>query len=292
MGKLFDFILTLIENNINESDELVIYSNVLVNVIQSQYGPFALDSIDMLYHLDILLGQFFKVLFSKYNESDILLGLTSDEGAVGMPQLWREIGYANASVINIIALQQQLNNAVNAAFPQLPPSPQLNVIPSVNNIFFTQIWLAASFFAQTPQIQAQILQIIKNTLLTVKGIKRVWTYDELYTEFFQKEEEERYLQLELFPGRSGQIFYSTFPLNGVWFLTGSNHFTIWDQDHHVPLILYQKGKLEKQTIHEPVWINQLPVTLADILKVARPSAAPRIYGPLPGIFSNEVKNKY
>jgi len=64
--------------------------------------------------------------------------------------------------------------------------------------------------------------------------------------------------------------------------TGCSHCTPYDYDTHVPLVFYLKKQLEHKTIKQKVWSPQIPVTLAELLNISKPSATP--FNSLPGIF--------
>jgi uncharacterized protein YdbL (DUF1318 family) len=150
----------------------------------------------------------------------------------------------------------------------------------------SDIWFAAGFFRQSPADQANILQIAKNAALTVPYIKSVYTQQELLNSDFEVNEEDKFLKQELFPVRSGQLKYNMQPMSSTFPINQGDSPSNWS--YRVPLVLYQPGQLENKTIVEPVYINQLSLTLAELLKVPRPIGAPREMGPLPGIFTNFV----
>ena len=74
------------------------------------------------------------------------------------------------------------------------------------------------------------------------------------------------------------------------FPTGLSHKTPYEYDTHIPLILYQAGQIEGKKIYQKVWGLQLANTLAQILRVQKPSAS--TFDALPGIFDNYYSLQY
>ena len=93
---------------------------------------------------------------------------------------------------------------------------------------------------------------------------------------------ENFYKNQLYEGRSGDIICMPQPYCQITkYPTGTSHSSPYDYDTHVPLVLYQQGRFGRQTIRSKVWMQQLPITLAHILGVQRPSAS--TFATLPGI---------
>ena len=91
--------------------------------------------------------------------------------------------------------------------------------------------------------------------------------------------------MQVFPGRSGQIIVQTYPDNVITkHARGTSHKTPYENDTHVPLILYQPGKFEYKKIRKKVWTLQLPNTISKILNIPKLPAS--TFEVLPGIFEN------
>lgn len=288
IGDAFSFVEAILDNNLSSTDELVIFVNIagVEQITEGTYGLFALDTVDQVYQLDQAFASFMLQVYDRIDPSQVLWGWISSAGAAGVLPYWQQAGDANANGITATSIRTAINSAVNTATSGAIPV----LIPSNAYMGATNIWFGPQYFTATSANQAIALSTAQSTLLAIPGIKNVYTQQQLLSTFFQDEEEDMYLKLELFPVRSGQLIYSTQPLvSGV---AGTNAFgdalTMWEQNYHVPLILYQQGQFANKTIVEPVFINQLPITLAQILNVPRPSGAPRVWGPLPGIFTFSV----
>ena len=279
LHRMFDFIETLLDNNLGSTDELVIFCNCLVNFPAASYGIQALDAVDMMYHLDKEFGDFINAVYQRIDPSDVLFGWISDEGADSVLEYWQQAGYANAVAYNPTTIRNTLNAAILTA---------TGVASAVNSVGIANVWMNPIFFQQPAATQQVILQVAQNTLQNIPGVDKVYISSQLPNTPFTLPEEDQFLTWDYFAGRSGQLMYSTFPLTSMGGTTGDER-TGWDQDNHVPLILYQQGQFEHKTISDPVYIQQLPITLSQILGVPRPSGAPRVFGTLPGIFCNSSK---
>src|SRR5208283_291241 len=103
---------------------------------------------------------------------------------------------------------------------------------------------------------------------------------ELLSTFYRPDELECLFKNQCHPSRSGDLICMVQPFSALTkHETGAAHRTPYDHDTHVPLIFYQEGRCKPCKITQKVWVPQLPVTLANILGVPKPSAAR--YGPLP-----------
>jgi hypothetical protein len=163
----------------------------------------------------------------------------------------------------------------------------------------------------TPFNQTLILQTLKNILLQQPGIKSAWTADELYTFPFEREDMNRHHKLHLFrdppiaqvalpPGdpnfphqerRSGELAF----IPQAWNMMvgsaialpdpykGALHEDPYAPDTRMPLYIYQSGKYAKRLFTDSVLPQQFAITIAELLGVPRPAAAPYEVQALPGI---------
>ncbi len=238
------------------------------------YGPDSMEVIDMLYHLDKQLETFIAAAQKKVGKDDVLFVLTADHGVSPIPELLQKKGYTAAGRIFPEELIIQMNTLITKKY-------------GVDNLIYNfknpQFYVnMQKFRALDTKIQNNVINDIKNFLITSPGIKRVWTFDELAARCFEPTSIENYFKQQLYPGRSGFITIQSFPYNIVSkYKTGSGHKTPYEYDTHVPLILYQHGTFEKKVIHQKVWTLQLANTLTRILGIQKPSAS--TFMQLPGL---------
>ncbi len=277
---IFDLAFSCIDTQSTESPN----SNMLVWVCVSSldklghtYGTEALEAIDMIYHLDKQLQDFMEQIATKFDKKDVLFGLTADHGSGQIVELMHDRGLDSARRISASDLLRSLNQYLkkthdvdNCVLKIKQPHCHLNM-----KVFDTL----------DRALQEKIMQSIKTFLLQQPGIKQAWTYDELYTLSFDPNQLEDYFKQQLFKGRSGQLIMQTYPYVIITdFPKGLSHKTPYEYDTHIPLILYQAGQIEGKKIYQKVWGLQLANTLAQILRVQKPSAS--TFDALPGIFDN------
>jgi hypothetical protein len=192
-------------------------------------------------------------------------------------QYWAQQGYAFA----VSNLATTWRTTINTAVSTATGGAITTLIPVNAMIAISDIWFGPQYYAASPANQAIALATAKNTLASFQGVRNVYTEDQMINTPWEIEEEDRYLKLEFYKGRSGQLKYTKQPL-----IANGNFRT--EFDYQVPLILYQKGQLENKKIVEPVWVNQIAITIAALIDAQRPQGSPRNLGPLPGIFTNLV----
>lgn len=295
----YDFAKEIIHTQLDKdkNSNLVLWVNVTsFDTLASFLGPQTQDAIDIIYHIDQQIGDFIKYAYKKLPPSDCLFVFCSDEGFYpAIPELLQQNGFdlarrtiADANGLPVPSLKSILNDALGLPYIQeiIPPFVYLN---------------RAIFNPLEPAQQESVLNEIKFLLRTVPGIKDAWTFDELIKWPFEREDQGRFFKLHLFRNnpsltplqerRSGEIIFQSLPFNMVTSdsvddiqpIHGADHTSCYDYDSHTALYLYQKGRFNRQTIIEPVITPQIPITLAEILNVPRPSAASVDIKPLPGI---------
>jgi len=137
------------------------------------------------------------------------------------------------------------------------------------------------------QKRKALFSTIQDTLLNTTYIKRAWAYEQLKNAVFDLYTPEYKLQQQLYPGRSGNIIFQMAPYCQVsQYSSGTTHETPYDYDTHVPLVMYQKGSVERKIINETVLTLQVAPTIAHLMQVPKPSAC--TFSILPGIAGHEV----
>lgn len=295
--RTFEFAKEVInrELNLNSNERLVIFLNIdSVDGTSTVFGMQSQDNIDMVYRIDKELGDFLKFIYSKVPRSDVLFSFISDEGNMGsIPELLQQSGFGLARRTLGDNLVTQFNTALGANYVSriLPPFLYLNL---------------PVFSPLPPATQAMVLSQIKDLLRSTPGIKDAWTFDELISWPFEREDLGRFFKLQLYRNlpatlatpqerRSGEIIFQTTPFNlltvsavDVMPSLGQGHMSVYNYDAHVPMYIYQHGRFARKTVSTPVLMQQFAVSLSDILNVPRPSAAPSEIHPLP-LISNQTQ---
>ncbi|MGC2310907.1 MAG: alkaline phosphatase family protein [Candidatus Babeliaceae bacterium] len=239
------------------------------------FGPDSFEVIDMLYQLDQQLGKFMKKVEEISDPQEILWLLTADHGIAPILNVVHEEGYTPAQRISLPALRNDLNAYVGK---------EHHIHQLFTDYKSPALYLNEKKLAKlTTKQKNQLFIAIKNYILTnYPGIARVWTFDELQNTFCLPFSRTFFMKQQLYPGRSGQLILEVRPYVCIdRFKKGAGHGAPYDYDMHVPLIICRSGILPAQTIVQSVYAQQIPVTLAALLNVPRPSAS--TFDLLPGI---------
>ena len=249
------------------TDRLIVYISLsTLDKTGHTFGPQSKEIIDLIYHIDHQLQEFMTKIYSRVPEEDVLFVLTADHGAPPIPEILKDKGLTLARRLNYPTIIDHINKLIEK---------KCGIKNIVQNFKEPQLYLnQAVLEALTDEVKNQIYDDIKQYMRSLPGIRRTWTFDELRKESFESYNLDRYMQRQLYRGRSGQIFYATNPYTNLDTCSnGTSHSSEYAYDTHVPLIFYQKGTFMKKRVTKNVYIPQVAVTLATLFDVPRPSAA-------------------
>lgn len=273
---LFDLAKTCINQNLQlqTNDRLLLWISLSqLDLLTHLFGPDSLETIDTIYHLDQELNDFISFLHRKVGASNCLLVLTSDHGVAPIPEIQKKKGFTSAQRIMAQPLIKRMNEKIEKKFGIK------NIVKAFEPNSFRLD--AHTMERLNHQEQKDILTTLRNFLRNTPGIKDAWTYQELAQKDVHLNQFTNFHKIQLFPGRIGEIICQPAPYCQITtYKTGTSHCTPYDYDTHVPLIFYQPGKLNHKIISQKVFMQQLPVTLAHILHITKPSASP--FDILPG----------
>jgi predicted AlkP superfamily pyrophosphatase or phosphodiesterase len=97
------------------------------------YGPYSLEVIDMLYHLDKQLGAFIQDVHDLVGVENVLFVLTGDHGVAPIPEILQKKGFESAKRLNSTKLMIDMNQLVEEKFGIK------NVVKILKRIKFTLI---------------------------------------------------------------------------------------------------------------------------------------------------------
>lgn len=301
---LYDFAKEIIDTQLSDhpNDRLILYVNhVAYDSLGGLIGPQTQDAIDIIYQLDKGIGEVIQHTLKKVDPNDCLFLFCSDEGYYpSIPELLKEKGFDLASRIITdrvpnVCLVDQFNKSLGGEYVRtiIPPFVYMN---------------SPSFDPLSIQEQQELLQKVKILIRSVPSIKDAWTFEELISWPFEREDQARFFKLHLFRNsplknppqerRSGEVIFQSFPYayvtsnlaNDPEPMFGVDHTSVYDYDAHTALYIYQPAKFEKEVYNQPVFIQQVAVSLAEILQVPRPSAASVDIRPLPGLCPKNCSN--
>ncbi|MFA6066777.1 MAG: alkaline phosphatase family protein [Candidatus Babeliaceae bacterium] len=230
------------------------------------YGPDAQEISDMLYHMDHDLKQLFATIYKNFDKKDVLIALTADHGVHPITSLVNKQGLDFAHRISSHDLKATINAYIEKKYAYS------NIVEHIKTPF---IYLKQDIFsALTKEKKSEVAEAVCQSLMNYPGVKRAWTERQLIRADYQPHSLEYNFKQQLYPNRNGEIIFQLDPYTDISKQTwGTKHNIPYDDDTHVPLMLYQYGRFMHKKIATPVIIQQLPVTLAHILNVPRPSAS-------------------
>ena len=229
------------------------------------FGPDSYEYIDTLYRIDDYLKHFMQTVRTIIPENKILFAFTADHGVTPLVELMQQEDFSQAQRILTGPLEQNMNELIKKNY---------DIESIIKEIDIPSIFVNTKKITHLKEKEKnQLLNDLKEVLLKHRGIKNVWTYQELENTFSQPNDFTTYYKNQIFPGRTGSLIYQTFPYAYVTNDTkGTGHVSPYDYTTHVPLILYQPGKTQNKTITQRVSMTQLAPTLAQKLSIQRPSA--------------------
>ena len=259
-----------------KSNTLLWLSLSSLDLLAHRVGPYAMDAIDMLYHIDQQLKNFINHAIHAVGKQNILFVLTSDHGVVPIQGILQEHKLEH---VHRYKAQELIEN-LNASVEESDTNPLVIGYSAPGLYFDTQVYNKLDSVAKSENIQ-----VLKNQLLSMPGIKNVWTQQELKSSCFDATHElESYYKNQLYPGRSGQLIIQPQPYCLISsHRTGTTHETPFNYDTHVPLVVYQPGRTTHTKIVQKVYMTQVANTLAQLLNTPKPSASTA--DVLPGIFN-------
>jgi len=235
------------------------------------FGPWSAETLDILYHADKDLGDFMNHIEKKVPPKNIVYMLTGDHGCMPIPELLQEKGYRAMR-----ANSKKMIEELNALFSKKLWVSDLVVRYKTPQFFFDR----SKWNNLSRSKQKSVMKLAIPYLESQAGIKKVWETHKLFKKCFKKDSIEAAFKNQLYPGRSGHLTVQVHPYTYLSkHNSGTGHKTPYGYDTHVPLVIYQKGHLQRKVCNENVWVQQWANTLADILQVSRPSASK--YTPLP-----------
>jgi predicted AlkP superfamily pyrophosphatase or phosphodiesterase len=245
-------------------------------------GQESREAIDMIYHLDEQIKQFMRNIEGKTKKKETLWVFTSDHGISPIPEQMKMCGLP-AGRIDQRTIIKKLNKHIQNA---------TGIVNGVHGFTGPQFYFNEQKMQfLTPDKYQLAMQETKNFLMTQPGIKQAWTYNELQNSAFAPDQLENYFKQQLFPGRSGGITVQLYPYFQITdYKGGADHCTPYEQNTHVPLIIYQSGELELKKISNKVYLPQLANTLAEILGIQKPSAS--TFEQLPGLATELGSSMY
>lgn len=224
------------------------------------YGPHSMEAIDTLMHMDKIIGDFINTVETRYGKGNALFFLTADHGVSPIPENMSEENYRPAHRIIMHKVVKNLNKAIEEEF-------------GIEKLFFgfktnQLFWNEKKLQALSKEELRDLMRYIKNFLSNLKGIKKVWTFNELANSKSVPGSFKTLFKNQLYKGRSGAFFILGKPFVMLTnYDKGSCHRTPYNHDTHVPLMFLCPGKIAHTKVRNKVWTTQLAPSLAKVWKL-------------------------
>lgn len=243
-----------------------------VDAIGHQFGPNSLESEDNLLRLDKTLAKLLSTIDKQVGLDNTLIILTADHGVSDSPAWLDQHKIANVAPVDEKALRQLIEDNL-ARHYKLPPE-------ALQAIRLPYLYLNHRILARN-QVP---LQAVSNTLVELlnqqTGVFRAYP---LPITGIEQDWLSAKVDKMAMPNRAGDIYLVQPPYQSA----GSDsvrvdHGTPWNYDSYVPL-LFVNPAFKAQRISDPVYTNDIAPTLAAIMQIKAPSAAPS--RPLPSVMA-------
>lgn len=259
----------------SKNDKLILWIGLSpLDIVGHFYGPDSKEAIDMLYYLDYQIGDFMKCMKKYFAPKDTLFALTGDHGVMPIIELLQDKGFSNIVRLDPEKLISEMNEIVERKF---------GVKNVVQGFQTPQFYLNKQIAGEIDwRTRIEILSELKFYLRSRNGIQEVWTYEDLESLDCDSGTVDWFYKNQMYLGRSGDLTCKCFPYCAITkYPKGTHHRTPYEYDLHVPLVLYQKGNVEKKKIDKKVWMLQFPNTIAKIFGIPGPAAS--TFEILPGV---------
>lgn len=231
--------------------------------IGHSWGNFSFELMDTYIRLDRQLSNFLKFLDENIGESNYLLFLTADHGAIETPQILK----ANKYPMKELRSSRLLDSVKTLLKNKFKTE---NLIENFSN---------GQFFINYKLLEEKNLnydEVINTILMYIRT-----NFPEIQNLFTRKDFEKQTASRDSYnlslngwhPFRSGDVVLTLKPYVMYSLLEkGTTHGTPYTYDTHVPLIFYG-WNVPKQTRNENVYVIDIAPTISTLLKIKKPSGS-------------------
>lgn len=223
--------------------------------IGHSFGPHSHEQMDNYLRLDKQLGILIQSLEKSIGKGNVLYILTSDHGAVDLPEYARSQG-KDAGRIQKATRNAMYESALKEIESKIGPN---QVIQYGNNFYYNE---KMGYFAKR-----RATKILKNTFLKIPGVSAVLTREEILRG--GDSELEIRLNNMIHPQKSPDVYLIPKKYWTWRYQAGSSHGTHYDYDAHVPFII-AKGGGKGKSISKKVFSVDIAPTVAKLLGVPYP----------------------
>jgi len=247
----------------DDNPDLLMISCSSADYIGHAYGPFSHEVEDYYLRLDGWLGELLTDLDEHVGKDSYVLALTSDHGAMPLPEEARLRGHSSARRVPSAEYRAKARAAISAALTQLGAPPQ-----TLLHLGEDGVWLAAV----TGRPPAEVHSAVAQALRGLDFVADTFTAAELAGPRDDTRPFHANYRRSYFVGRSPdvQIRFKQWNLVDAQ-ARGTSHGSPYEYDTHVPVLFFGAGV--RAGVHEqPVGTTDVAPTLAELLGITVPGA--------------------
>ena len=228
--------------------------------IGHKYGPRSIEVEDTYLRLDKDLEEIFSYLENNFKKEEVLIFLTSDHGAVDVPQYLID-NDLSGGYFDWEYFGAELTNFLKEKY---------NTDSIITNISNYQIFLNHNYITKKRMDKVAIADAIAQFGRSKSGVAKVITASTLGVVEFSDQILAN-AQRGFHQGRSGDVlFVLESGWISSWYSTGTTHGSPYSYDTHVPLLWYGAG-IKKGEASQFLTIPSITATLASLLGIQAPS---------------------
>lgn len=229
------------------------------DAVGHQFGPASVEVQDMYLRLDQYIAQLLDYLDSEFGKDNILLFLTSDHGAVHVPDYLTDQGIPGGH-FDSSAKMDKLREYLTATYGE-------DLLLAFSNF---EVFLDHDVMEQLELDHSEVQKDIARFMLTLDGIAGALTAEALSNGEFTRGLRER-IQNGFNQKRSGDVVVWLEPhITPGTGTRGTTHGSPWVYDSHAPMHWYGFGIPHGESSH-PVFISDIASTVATFINSPFPS---------------------
>ena len=253
-------IQTIVNENLGKDDytDVLMLNFTTLEYIASHFGPLSIEMEDLVLRLDKDLEHFFKFIDSYVGMENTLIYFTAEEG-IGYPSDYLTQKHIPAGEFSTnsasMLLQSYLNNLYGKG-------------DWVKQFADGQIHLNDNLIISAGLDPAEIQSVVADFVIQFHGVKHTITATTLENTNFTTGIDAK-IQNGFNKKRSGEVFYI---LREGFVEVTSDKIVLKSYHGNIPLIFYG-WKIKRETIYDPVSLDDIAPTINSLLEVDIPNAA-------------------
>ncbi|MBT8252816.1 MAG: alkaline phosphatase family protein [Flavobacteriaceae bacterium] len=259
-----DFAIAALKNEKLGTDQ---YTDILAisysstDYIGHNFGVNSKEVQDTYLRLDLEVERLLKYLDKEVGQGNFTVFLTSDHGAVDVPNYLRSVNIPSGYIDGLL-VKSKFSEYLESTFRSK------EIVENVSN---NQVFLNKAELERLKLNKDEVCSAIIDEIISYDHIDKAYSARTIHNGSFTSGI-EALLHKGFNQKRSGDILIVNKPAHIQYSQTGSTHGTGLNYDTHVPLLFYGQGIKKGQSL-EYVPITSIAPTISALLKMSYPNAA-------------------